>query len=177
MLVVLRFLGALNAAVWLGGAVFFTFGVGPGFFSEDMGRLLPRSHAGAAAQVMIERYFLMQQICGAIALVHLLVEWLYTGRHLRLPLLYLLVSLFGLGVVSGAFLLPRMKVLHYQMYSGQAAAEAVAKARISFGRWHAFSSVLNLVVMGGVGYYFWTFQRREALAMRPTPTIADLPLR
>ena len=35
-MLVLRFIGVLNAAVWLGAALFFTFAVGPAFFTDEV---------------------------------------------------------------------------------------------------------------------------------------------
>jgi hypothetical protein len=177
MLAALRFVGIVNAAVWLGGAIFFTFGVGPGFFSDEMLRLLPRSHAGAAAQLIIERYFLLQQVCAAIALVHLIVEWLYSGRPLRMPVLCLILALFVIGLSSRQWLLPRMKTYHYQIYAAQSSPEAVAQSRIYFGRWHGFSQVLNLLVLGGALGYLWICSRSNEGSWKQDRTIAGLPLR
>src|SRR6266496_2641930 len=50
----LRFLGILNAGVWLGAAIFFTFGAGPALFSQETQNLLgPKNYpyfSGAIAQ-------------------------------------------------------------------------------------------------------------------------------
>src|SRR5580765_2964401 len=104
----LRFIGIANAAVWFGSGDFFTLAVGPAFFSEGMINLfgggnaqLGRAYAGAAAQVVLERYFLLQQICGGIALIHLLSEWIYMGRPLKRLTLCLLSGLLLLGFVAG----------------------------------------------------------------------------
>ena len=62
----LRFIGMLNAAVWLGAVIFFTFVAAPAFFSQEMLSFLPRSYAGAAAQVVIKRLFTLHEVCGVI---------------------------------------------------------------------------------------------------------------
>ena len=67
----LRIVGLLNAAVWFGAAVFFTFGVGLVPFSPEMKTLLGSNNApyfsGAIAQIFIARYFHFQLACGAVA--------------------------------------------------------------------------------------------------------------
>src|SRR5438045_1500065 len=63
----LRFVGILNAAVWLGGGIFFTLGSAPAVFSRDMQSLLGREYypyfSGAIAQVLIAKSFHLQIIC------------------------------------------------------------------------------------------------------------------
>jgi len=53
----LRIVGILNAAVWFGAAVFFTFGAGFAPFSAEMKRLLGSNNypyfSGAIAQILI----------------------------------------------------------------------------------------------------------------------------
>src|ERR1039457_449261 len=67
----LRFVGILNAAVWFGGAVFFTFWSGRAPFSPEMKALLgPQNYpyfSGAIAQILIARYFNLQFTCSIIA--------------------------------------------------------------------------------------------------------------
>ena len=83
----LRFVGVLNAAVWFGSAIFFTFGAGLAPFSPEMRKLLGDNNfpyfSGAIAQVFIARYFHFHLACAAVAVVHLLAEWLYLGKSLR----------------------------------------------------------------------------------------------
>lgn len=155
MLPILRFIGLLNAAVWIGAAVFFTLAAGPAFFSDEMARLLPKAYAGAAAQIVLKRYFWFHIICAVIALAHLVVEALYSGRPM---------SGFGIGLVScmlllsalgGQWLMPRMEKLHYEMYSPKSDAASVAAARKSFGMWHGISQLGNLVILGGLLVHLW----------------------
>src|SRR5678816_4102246 len=55
----LRIIAIINAAVWFGSIVFFTFAAGPAFFTDEMIRLLGKAHAGAAAQLVVHRYFIV----------------------------------------------------------------------------------------------------------------------
>src|SRR5262249_40080484 len=113
---ILRFIGVMNATVWFGSSVFFTFVGAPAIFSEDMKAAFGAQNArsadyftGAIAQIVIARYFLLHHVCGAVALVHLLVEWLYLGKALERFMLGLLVGLFSVGLVGGFWLQPKLK--------------------------------------------------------------------
>jgi len=154
VITLLRFIAVMNAAVWFGAAVFFTFVAAPAFFSNEMGHLLPRVYVGAALQIVLERYFLLQNWCGAIALVHLISEWLYTGRPMPKLTLYLLIGMFSLGLLGGQVLEPYMKKLHAIRYVSKSLVEQEQAAR-SFGLWHGVSQVMNLVVLAGLLVYLW----------------------
>ncbi len=147
----------LNAAVWLGMAVFMTTAVGPVFFSETMLRLLSRPYAGAAVQVIFERYFLLQYLCGVIALAHGIIEWLQTGRPFSKFRMSLLAVILALVLVGGMGIQPRLKELHRTMHSfGTRPTPAqVEQARQSFGPWHGFSQVLNALSSIGLLVYLW----------------------
>lgn len=155
MLGFLRFVGVINAAVWFGGLVFFTLSVGPAFFSDEMIRLLTRPYAGAAAQIILERYFTLQTWCAGIALAHLIAEWLYSGRPFQRFTLLLLMALFVCGVVGGFLLIPKMKQLHLKIYAVQTTPEVKAAAKRSFGILHGASMGMNLLVISGVLVYLW----------------------
>ncbi len=155
----LRFVGLLNAAVWIGAAVFFTFGAGPAVFSEDMKTLLgPRNYpyfSGAIAQVLIARLFALQLICGAIAALHLFAEWLYLGRPMRGFTGYLLVGLLVLGLVGDLGMQPKIKRLHTTKYAVNAAPQTRAAAARSLAIWHGVAQGINLIMLGGLVVYLW----------------------
>jgi hypothetical protein len=77
--------GILNAAVWFGTAIFFSFGVGLAPFSQEMKNLLGQANypyfSGAIAQILIARYLNFQVVCAAVAALHLAAEWLYLGKR------------------------------------------------------------------------------------------------
>ena len=151
----LRIIAILNAAVWFGSIIFFTFAAGPAFFSDEMIHLLGKAYAGAAAQVVIHRYFLMQQWCAGIAIAHLIAEWLYTGRPFHRLVLLLLMALFLMGLLGGYVLQPRMRDLHLRKYAAQTSPEVKASAGRSFSILHGTAQALNLLVIGGVLVYLW----------------------
>jgi hypothetical protein len=151
----LRLVGILNAAVWVGSVFFFTFAGAPAFFSEEMVNLLGRPHAGAAAQVLVYRYFIMQLWCAGIALAHLIAEWLYSGRPFKRLTLLLLMGLFLVNILGAYVILPRLKELHLKKHSPQTTIEVKTSAGRSFRILHATSSLMNLLVIPGVLVYLW----------------------
>jgi hypothetical protein len=155
----LRFIGILNAAIWLGGAVFFTFGAGQVPFSDSMKELLQTNYnyfSGAIAQLLIGKYFALHILCGVIALAHMGAEWLYLGRPARKSTLILLLALFGFGLLGSLWLQPKMKRLHLLKYTpAELTQEVRDQATRSFRIWHGTSQVLNLFVLGGLCVYAW----------------------
>jgi len=154
----LRFIGILNAAIWLGGAVFFTLGAGQVPFSGSMKELLQSNYpyySGAIAQLLVSKYFALHILCGAVALAHLAAEWLYLGRPARRSTLILLIALFAFGLLGGVWLQPKMNRLHRHKYASNLPQEVQEKAVKSFRVWHAASQVMNLFVLGGLGVYVW----------------------
>ena len=145
--------------MWFGAVIFFTLAVGPAFFSEAMLQLLGRPHAGAAAQIVLERYFSLQQWCAGLALAHLIAEWLYVGRPFQRLTLLLLMFLFTVGLLGGHVLQPRMKELHLKKYAVQTPPAVKESAGRSFRILHGTSMAMNLLVMGGVLVYLWQVTR------------------
>jgi Domain of unknown function (DUF4149) len=166
VILVIRFIGVLNAAIWLGAAVFVTFAAAPAFFTGEAKYLetagMHPFYAGAMAEVVLARYFYVQYICGAIALAHLLAEWVYLGRALQRFTLSVLVGLLCLGFAGGLWLQPRLKRLHLTRYSMSESLKPVAipdAERVQAGRtfrvWHRVSALANLGALGGLVFYFW----------------------
>lgn len=164
-------MGLVNAALWLGASVFFTLAVGTAFFSEKglavfggpQNAAAARYYAGAMAQVVLERYFLMQQICGAIALVHISISWIYTGRPLHRTIISLVLAAFLIGCLEAHWVQPKLHGLHRTMYGFDRVTVAQAnQARKSFGLWHGFSQILNLVAVISITGYFWRLNRVES---------------
>ena len=164
-MLVLRFIGVLNAAVWLGAAVFFTFAVAPAFVSDEARKVFTGWHfvwPGVMLQFVIGRYFYLQQICGVIALVHLVAEWFYLGRPLQRLNVTLLGGLLLLGFVGGFWIQPKLHELHLARYSMNEEFQLVARSEAeraaaanSFKTWHRVTNAMNLVALAGLLVYFW----------------------
>lgn len=153
MLIVLRIIGIFNAAIWLGAAVFFTFGIAPATFSPEMKRVFGDFYTGVIAQQLIGRYFALNLICGGIALIHYVAEMIYAGRPFRRFTFGLILGMILLGLLGGQVLTPKMKSIHPLIYRGPAEDRAAAKKQ--FGRWHAVSATGNLLCLIALVIYTW----------------------
>ena len=155
----LRFVGILNAAVWFGSAIFFTFGAGSAPFSPEMKSLLGANNfpyfSGAIAQIFIARYFYFHLACAAVAAVHLLAEWLYLGKSPRRFQTSLLAGLFAAVLIGGFWLQPKLKGLHALKYGVKTRPEVREAAARSFRAWHGVSQIINLLAVGGLAVYLW----------------------
>src|SRR5436190_8946410 len=103
----LRFIGIVNAAVWFGAALFFSFGIAPAFFTPEMKRLFGDFYCGLIAQAVLERYFVLHYCCGALALVHQLAEWVYLGKALQRFTFGLLLAILTLSLTGGLWFQPK----------------------------------------------------------------------
>lgn len=155
MLSFLRFIGVTNAAVWFGIAFHFTFVVEPGFYAPKMLSILPLSHAGLAAQVVAERYYLCHYICASIALAHLIAEWLYASRPLRRGLFYLALTILGFSLLGGMWLQPKMKQSHLAVHGELSTPEIREQGRKFFSFWRGTSKFMNSLVCLGLVVYVW----------------------
>ena len=164
MIFLLRFVGVINAAVWLGAAVYFTFGA-PALFTPEAKSLLGEAQAGVAAMMLLSRYFTLQYWCGGIAIVHQLAEWVYLGRSLQRWAVGVLAAVYLLALLGGLWLQPKLRQLHevkygYRKVNGQYVRNAVLPpqseaAAEAFRRWHGISMVFNLIIMGGLVFFTW----------------------
>jgi hypothetical protein len=154
---ILRFIGLLNAAVWLGAMILFTAFVGPALFSPEVKMLVGRSEwmPGAIAQILVERYMVLQQWCAIIALVHLIFDWLYTGKLFAKSSIFILLICLGIALGGTRLLAPQMKQLHLMKYSPQSAPAQREHAARNFRILHATSQVTNVMALCGVLFYYW----------------------
>ena len=158
MIEFLRFVGMLNAAVWLGAALFYTMSVAPAVVSRDMLALLGKSfpfYSGSVSQIVLTRYFYWHTVCAFIALLHLLAEWLYLGRVVHRLWSGLLAVLLAVGLLGSFWLSPKLVKLQRAQYFLNAKAEDRAAAAKSFRYWHNVFQALNVLMIGGVAVYFW----------------------
>jgi len=161
----LRYLGILNAALWLGAAVFLIIGL-PALFGEELrdelrssiGPTMAPIVVGWAAQKIFARFFILQYCCGAVGLAQMALEWLYCGRPLLRRNLGLLALLLGLALAGGLWMQPKLNELHHIKYYAptQAARDQADRA---FKAWHAASECGNMVVIGGLLVYLWRVSR------------------
>ena len=156
----MRYLGILNAAVWLGASVFLIIGL-PAVFSDELKTKIGPAGplvVGWAAQTVLARFFILQYCCGTIGLAHLMLEWVCCGKPLWQRNLGILALLMGLALAGGLWMQPKLKDLHHTMYLAptQPAREEAARA---FRAWHGVSECGNLLVVGGLLVYLWRASR------------------
>ena len=151
---IVQLVGTLSAAVWLGGAVFFTFFAGPVFFDPALEAVLPKPEDGVAARFLINRFTAFQLSCACIALITMCIGWrLEGGKFPRAPGLLLggilVLIMFGMTVLA-----PKLNALHelkYAYYFGVKATKAQSEAASeAFGSLHGLSQVCNLLVLLGL---------------------------
>lgn len=149
----------MNAAVWLGTVVFYTLGVSPACFSNDMGTLLrvgvgDTYTANLIEEVIMARYYHLMLACGVIALLHLLCEWLYLGRPRRKFVFLLLSGLFVVTLVGSNALQPTLLKFNKQHYTATQPADRQAAAK-SFHILRAMERVFNVLMVCGLVVYLW----------------------
>ena len=169
----LRFVGLFNAAVWVGGSVFFSFLAGSVFFAPEVTDFTPPPYNGLVAQAMLGRYFTLHYICGTIASLHLLIEWLYSGGGFPKRAVAFVCVLLGLALVGGKFISPKLTVWHQQKHQFQLKSEGeppmiektehteevVQNAERKFAVWHGVSQVINLAMVILLIWRFWRLTR------------------
>jgi len=155
----LRFVGIVNAAVWLGASVFYTVAAGPAVVSEDMQALLGPKYfpyfSGATAQIVLTRYFRFQLACAIIALLHLMAERIYLGRRASRARVSLLAVLFGFSLLGSVWLGPKLAGLHRAQHFLKATPGQRQAAARSFRLWHGVFQAVNVLMIGGVAICLW----------------------
>jgi hypothetical protein len=166
-------MGMLNAAVWLGAATFCTVGVLPVVTSHRMMELLGPAYfpylSGSIVRIVVARMLYWQIFCAVIAWAHLILEWLYLGRTPRRFWVGLLTLLFTLSLMAGIWLNPRLtqlQRLQHPQHSQPVNQTLVAK---SFRFWDGLFQAVNVVLIGGVGVYFWRLTTTEDAPRFVTP--------
>lgn len=149
----------LNAAIWLGAAVFCSTAVLAALNSNDMVNLVGAKYfapiSGALAQIIFARLFHLQTACALLAGLHLLGEWLYLGRQPQRRRVAWLTGLFTLSLLSGLWLGPKLTQLHRAQYGLNTRGEDRAGAERSFRWWQGGFQTVNGLMIGGVLVYFW----------------------
>jgi hypothetical protein len=158
----LRYIGIVNAALWLGADVFLIVGLPAIFattaqFKTEMG---PGGnyYVGLAAQRIFARFFILQYCCCGVGLAHLALEWLYSNKPLWQRNLAILAVLGGLALAGGLVMQPKLADLHHHMYYDTKPVAQDA-ARRAFKAWHGAAECVNLVTIGGLLVYLWRVSR------------------
>ena len=156
---ILRFVGLLNVAVWLGGTVFLIVVAAPALSSSDTSRLLGPAnfpyYSGAIAQLVLARWFHLQIVCGIIALLQLLGQRLCSGRFHRKLTVGLAVALFAIAIAGANWMTPRIQELHSLRYTTTATPAQRDTAARSLRNWHWLLQFSNLLTLSGLVIFGW----------------------
>ena len=151
---IVQLVGALNAAVWLGAAVFFTFFAGPAFFDPALAKILPKPEDGIAARFLIGRFTAFQIACATVAVVTLGLGWRLGGGKFPRGQAMLLGGIILLIAAGMLWLTPQLDALHQLKYAGHfgvsATKEQSEAAGKAFGPLHGVSMIGNLLVLLGL---------------------------
>lgn len=155
----LRFVGVVNAAVWLGATLFATVGVSPAAHSEDMKALLGPNNfpyfSGAIEQVILARLSTLHWVCAAVAVAHLLAERLYLGRPLRRLTGWLLMGMVLWGLAGDLLISPRTARWHRACHAVNATPASREAATRALQRWRATAWVGDALLLTGLVVYLW----------------------
>jgi hypothetical protein len=154
VLVVLRVIGTFNAAIWLGSALFFTFGIAPATFSEEMKKIFGDYYTGIIGQQLIGRFFALNLICGIVALAHFFAEMIYSGRPFRRFIFGLIILMLGVGLVGQKIFAPKIREVHQLKYRAPIEEQRTTAAR-QLSRLHAVSMTGNLLSLIALVIYTW----------------------
>lgn len=157
MIAALRFVGTINAAIWFGGAFFYSIGVLPGFFSPEMKRVFKDFYTQVIANEITNQYYSLFYWCGIVALVHQLTEWVYLGKPLQRLNLSIVIAVFCFALFGGLWLQPKLRQLHYISYIEDPAYTKAMRRQAyrSFRLWNGFSRVTNLLILPTLLVYAW----------------------
>jgi hypothetical protein len=160
----LRFFGILNAAIWFGTAIFFTFGAAPAASSGDLETLLATKgfpyFSAAISQILWGRYFTFQVVCGTVALLHVVGERLYLGKAPEKIWLGLIAGMFMIAVTESAYVQPKLTNLNKARFATNIQMEKRQVASESFQAWRNMVQVANIFVVGGLIIYLWHMANR-----------------
>ncbi len=149
----------MNAAVWFGAAVLFTFGVEPAATSSQMRGLIGTNnfpyYSEAIGNIFATPFFHLHLACSIIAMAHLMAEWLYLGKYPPRRWLGLVLLLVLVGLGRGYGLQPALKRLHDSAHNRGAPVEQRQAAARAFSSWHAAAKTADIMLTLGLGIYLW----------------------
>lgn len=145
----------MNAAVWFGAAVFFTFLVWPLLASGYFKSIVADERMTFVWLETLDRFFLLSSYCGAIALFHQAVEWLYTGKAVKRVMLSVTVTLFLLSLFGYYVLEPKMQRHHFAQVTVDVAPDAAKASAKAFGILRGMTHASTFALLGGIGFYLW----------------------
>ena len=162
----LRFLGVFNAAVWFGAVVFYLFGVSVLLNSTEAQALFGADHSDffsrASQQIIQDRFYTIQWICAAVALVHIWTERWYLGRRTRRRWDGLLLGALILSLWGDNSLVSRLRQLHNGQHARDASPQLREASARSFRNWQRVATAMHLYLLFGAGACLWRAANPES---------------
>jgi acyl-phosphate glycerol 3-phosphate acyltransferase len=162
MLYLTKLIHVLTLGLWFGSVVFFTFSAlivfdsfkslttqianRPDWLPTTMTPDQANQLAGYAVGPIFPWYFLLQGVCGVLALVTCLAWSRWEPQAAIHRVRFIVLALALATVIPGLLLSQKVGALRMDRYSREEAVATAAKAE--FGRWHTYSLLLNFVTMG-----------------------------
>ncbi len=175
MIVVLRFIGVMNAAVWFGAAIFFVFGISPAFSTPAIKQLLQGDIYPAAVSILAsERFYSFHYWCGSIAIIHQLAEWVYLSRPLQRVTMGVLIGTFILALFGGLWVQPKLLKNHQTAYfrsPSPISPEDRRNAEKTYFTWRKTSDIITYLMVAGLAVFSWrVFYSGNTTTTRFAPT-------
>jgi len=162
----LRFLGVFNAAVWFGAVVFYLFGVSVLLNSDEVRTLFGADHydffSRASLLIIQDRFYTIQWICAAVALIHLWTERWYLGRRTKRRWDGLILGALILSLWGDNYLVSRLSRLHNGQHARGASSELREASAKSFRNWQRIATLVHLYLLFGAGACLWRAANPES---------------
>lgn len=150
MIPILYFFHLLSIVIWIGSIIFFSFVSAPAIF-----KALPRETAGDVVAQIFPKYYRTGAICGATALITLLVLSHETESHPTFRLIALGIMTL-ITFYSSLFVGPKVRQLKAELRQAKDGPEKAIK-QAAFSRLHGLSMGLNMLVLAiGLLFLFMT---------------------
>ena len=149
-----RYAGIFNAAILLGVVVFHAGCMMPGFSSDEMVRLLTQPYAVASGLLLDQGFYLLIVVCGFVAVLHYMIEWLYLGRTFPRLFTWVVFLVLALGLTGSSLILPSMEKLHVSAQLAQNLGEKMDFQK-SFQLWKGLRWVVEGLLLVSALFYFW----------------------
>ena len=182
----LRFLGLLNAGIWLGSSICMVIVALTIFTTKDFETILPtpppatagdkptNPRKGLAGQALFKRHFVLCYACSGLGLAILLLHWRVAEPKFPKARAGLLALLLALTLGGGLWLTPRLGELMEKKYpevfntdqmraptTAARLKKEAAQAAAEHQRLHRISEIASLAIMTGLILYFAMLCRRE----------------
>lgn len=144
MQTLLRFFYLLSLIFWLGSIFFFSF-----IAARSAFKILPREIAGDLVADIFPKYYLVAYICGAVALLTTIINWVagYTTSGvvytLRIALLFVML---GLSVYAGTIITPNAHEVRMEMRTLSNDVPRYNEVQRNFRSLHKRSAIINSVI-------------------------------